>query len=102
MAQVFVVGHDWGAAVAWWLCMLRPDKVKALVNLSVPFSPRNPHRRTLDSLRAIFGDDYYMCRFQVANLLCPARYLFDQMTIQDSVAINVGSTPLLIRLVVFT
>ncbi|CAL9113188.1 uncharacterized protein LOC135618980 [Musa acuminata AAA Group] len=62
--QVFVVGHDWGAAVAWWLCMLRPDKVKALVNLSVPFSPRNPHRRTLDSLRAIFGDDHYMCRFQ--------------------------------------
>ncbi|XP_042419502.1 epoxide hydrolase A-like isoform X1 [Zingiber officinale] len=62
--QVFVVGHDWGAIVAWWLCVLRPDMVKALVNLSVPYSPRNPRRRTVESLRAIFGDDYYMCRFQ--------------------------------------
>ncbi|KAG6485561.1 hypothetical protein ZIOFF_054121 [Zingiber officinale] len=64
--QVFVVGHDWGAIVAWWLCVLRPDMVKALVNLSVPYSPRNPRRRTVESLRAIFGDDYYMCRFQVS------------------------------------
>ncbi|WOL10319.1 bifunctional epoxide hydrolase 2-like [Canna indica] len=62
--QVFVVGHDWGANVAWWLCMLRPDKVKALVNMSVPFTPRNPHRRTVDSLRATFGDGHYICRFQ--------------------------------------
>ncbi|XP_020593143.1 uncharacterized protein LOC110033488 [Phalaenopsis equestris] len=62
--KVFVVGHDWGAVVAWNLCVLRPDRVKALVNLSVAFSPRNPARRPLDSLRALYGDDYYMCRFQ--------------------------------------
>ncbi|XP_039115094.1 epoxide hydrolase A-like isoform X2 [Dioscorea cayenensis subsp. rotundata] len=24
--QVFVVGHDWGALVAWHLCLFRPDK----------------------------------------------------------------------------
>lgn len=63
--KVFVVGHDWGAMVAWWLCMLRPDRVRALVNLSVAFSPRNPARRPVDSLKAIFGDDHYICRFQV-------------------------------------
>ncbi|XP_008789846.1 epoxide hydrolase A-like [Phoenix dactylifera] len=62
--QVFVVGHDWGAVVAWWLCMLRPDRVRALVNMSVAFSPRNPARRPVDSLRALFGDDHYICRFQ--------------------------------------
>ncbi|WOH09153.1 hypothetical protein DCAR_0728608 [Daucus carota subsp. sativus] len=28
------------------------------------FSPRNPTRRPLQSLRAAFGDDYFMCRFQ--------------------------------------
>ncbi|KAG6487974.1 epoxide hydrolase A-like [Zingiber officinale] len=62
--QVFVVGHDWGAIVAWWLCVLRPDKVKALVNLSVPYNPRNPKLKTVDGIRAIFGEDHYICRFQ--------------------------------------
>lgn len=63
--QAFVVGHDWGAIVAWWLCLFRPDRVKALVNLSVAFSPRNPKYKPVDMLRAAYGDDYYVCRFQV-------------------------------------
>ncbi|CAL5352281.1 uncharacterized protein LOC114321756 [Camellia sinensis] len=63
--QIFLVGHDWGAVMAWYLCLLRPDRVKALVNMSVVYSPRNPRRKPLESLRAAFGDDYYMCRFQV-------------------------------------
>jgi len=63
--QAFVVAHDWGAVVAWWLCLFRPDRVKALVNLSVAFSPRNPKYKPVDMLRAAYGDDYYICRFQV-------------------------------------
>ncbi|KAH7655046.1 Soluble epoxide hydrolase protein [Dioscorea alata] len=62
--KVFVVGHDWGAIVAWHLCMLRPDKVKALVNLSVAFTPRNPARSSINSLRSHFGDAHYMVKFQ--------------------------------------
>ncbi|PIA61300.1 hypothetical protein AQUCO_00300676v1 [Aquilegia coerulea] len=63
--QVFVVGHDWGAMIAWYLCLFRPDLVKALVNLSVPFIPRNPSIKFVDGFRALFGDDYYICKFQV-------------------------------------
>ncbi|XP_028786884.1 uncharacterized protein LOC114742839 [Neltuma alba] len=62
--KVFVVGHDWGAITAWYLCLYRPEKVRALVNLSVPFTPRNPKRKPLDTLRAVYGTDYYICRFQ--------------------------------------
>ncbi|KAJ8766760.1 hypothetical protein K2173_007827 [Erythroxylum novogranatense] len=62
--KVFVVGHDWGALVSWYLCLFRPDKVKALVNLSVVFSPRNPKRKIIETLRAVYGDDYYIVRFQ--------------------------------------
>ncbi|GER33371.1 alpha/beta-Hydrolases superfamily protein [Striga asiatica] len=62
--KVLVVGHDWGALVAWSLCLYRPDKVNALVNLSVPFSRRNPGRKPLETLRAVYGDEYYICRFQ--------------------------------------
>ncbi|XP_047268237.1 epoxide hydrolase A-like [Capsicum annuum] len=36
--NVFVVAHDWGAVIAWHLCLFRPDKVKALVNLSVQWT----------------------------------------------------------------
>ncbi|XP_019151784.1 PREDICTED: bifunctional epoxide hydrolase 2-like [Ipomoea nil] len=62
--KVFVVGHDWGAMMAWALCLYRPDKVKALVNMSVCFTPRNPKSKPLETLRAVYGDDYYICRFQ--------------------------------------
>ncbi|KAL9277845.1 hypothetical protein ACSQ67_024935 [Phaseolus vulgaris] len=62
--KVFVVGHDWGAMTAWVLSLFRPDRIRALVNLSVAFTPRNPKRKPLDSLRAVYGNDYYICRFQ--------------------------------------
>ncbi|XP_020254887.1 uncharacterized protein LOC109831841 [Asparagus officinalis] len=62
--KVFVVGHDWGALVAWSLCMFRPDRVKALVNLSVAFNPRNPAKKPVDYFKSIYGDDYYICKFQ--------------------------------------
>jgi pimeloyl-ACP methyl ester carboxylesterase len=31
-----VVGHDWGAAVAWWLALDRPDRVATLSAVNVP------------------------------------------------------------------
>src|ERR1044072_3842132 len=34
--QAVVVGHDWGAPVAWITAMLRPDVVRAVAGLSVP------------------------------------------------------------------
>lgn len=59
------MGHDWGAMVAWDLCTLKPDRVKALVNLSVMYSPRNPNQKPLDFYMNVFGEDHYICRFQV-------------------------------------
>ncbi|KAJ6832552.1 uncharacterized protein M6B38_344330 [Iris pallida] len=44
--------------------MFRPDKVKALVNLSVPFMSRNPAMKPEDYFRLIYGDEHYICRFQ--------------------------------------
>ncbi|KAI3981393.1 hypothetical protein MKX01_031190 [Papaver californicum] len=62
--KVFVVGHDWGAIMSWYLCLFRPDRVEALVNLSVAFTPRSPLHRPIEALRAIYGDEYYIIRFQ--------------------------------------
>jgi pimeloyl-ACP methyl ester carboxylesterase len=37
-----VVGHDWGAPVAWHCALFRPDRFRAVAGLSVPFRPRGP------------------------------------------------------------
>lgn len=34
--RAHVVGHDWGAAVAWWLALTRPETVTRLVVANVP------------------------------------------------------------------
>lgn len=41
-----VAGHDWGAPVAWHAALLRPDRFKAVIGLSVPFRPRGLVRPT--------------------------------------------------------
>ncbi|XP_038709383.1 epoxide hydrolase A-like [Tripterygium wilfordii] len=79
--QVFLVGHDWGAYVAWWFCLLRPDRVKALVNLSVPFMPRNPKIKPIDGFRAVLGNDFYGCRFQEPGEIEEEFAQFDTATV---------------------
>lgn len=44
--QAVIVGHDWGAPVAWHAALLRPDRFRAVVGLSVPFRPRGSARPT--------------------------------------------------------
>ncbi|CAL1407512.1 unnamed protein product [Linum trigynum] len=67
--QVALVAHDWGALVGWYLCLFRPDLVKAYVCLSVPFRPRNPKMKPVEGMRLVFGEDYYMCRFQEPGVI---------------------------------
>jgi len=35
--QINLVGHDWGAAVAWWVATMYPERLKKLVILNVPY-----------------------------------------------------------------
>jgi pimeloyl-ACP methyl ester carboxylesterase len=37
-----VIGHDWGAPVAWHCALFRPDRFRAVAGLSVPFRQRGP------------------------------------------------------------
>jgi pimeloyl-ACP methyl ester carboxylesterase len=41
-----IAGHDWGAPVAWHCALLRPDRFRAVIGLSVPFWSRFPIRPT--------------------------------------------------------
>src|ERR1044071_8704767 len=54
-SQAVVIGHDWGAPVAWNAALLRPDRIRAVAGLSVPPSPRAPLLPTT-RMRHVFGD----------------------------------------------
>ncbi len=41
-----IAGHDWGAPVAWHAALLRPDRFRAVIALSVPYRPRGAARPT--------------------------------------------------------
>ena len=41
-----IAGHDWGAPVAWLAALLRPDRFRGVIGLSVPYRPRGKVRPT--------------------------------------------------------
>ena len=62
--QVVLVGHDWGSPITWTTALLRPDLVRGLALLSVPYSPRG-HRRPTDAYREMGGgEEFYISYFQ--------------------------------------
>jgi pimeloyl-ACP methyl ester carboxylesterase len=44
--QAVIAGHDWGAPVAWHAALMRPDRFRGVIGLSVPYRPRGPVRPT--------------------------------------------------------
>jgi pimeloyl-ACP methyl ester carboxylesterase len=66
-AQAVVVGHDWGAPVAWHTALLRPDRVRGVAGLSIPYTPRG-QVSGLTVLRSALGDGFYMQYFQALGV----------------------------------
>lgn len=42
-----IAGHDWGAPVAWHAALLRPDRFRGVIGLSVPLTRRPPVHPTM-------------------------------------------------------
>jgi pimeloyl-ACP methyl ester carboxylesterase len=61
--QAVIVGHDWGAPLAWHTALLRPDRIRGVVGLSVPYTPRAPVP-PIAALRAAAGENFYIVYFQ--------------------------------------
>ncbi|KAK9265963.1 hypothetical protein L1049_003487 [Liquidambar formosana] len=79
--QAFVVGHDWGAVAGWYLSLFRPDRVKGLVSLGVPYSPRSPNSKLVEVIRQTHGDGYYVCQFQKPGRAEMAFARYDYLTV---------------------
>jgi epoxide hydrolase 4 len=61
-----LIGHDWGAAIAWWVAAEHPDLVHRLVIANVPH-PRVFRRHVFTSLRQLMAS-WYMFFFQLPFL----------------------------------
>jgi epoxide hydrolase A/B len=65
--QAVIVGHDWGAPVAWHAAMFRPDVFTAVAGLSVP-PPFRGRGRPLDMLRQSGISNFYWQYFQTPGI----------------------------------
>ena len=61
-----VAGHDWGAAVAWWLALSYPERIESLTAVNVPHPTvmETTLRNSLSQLRK----SWYMFAFQLPAL----------------------------------
>ncbi len=64
--RAVLVGHDWGAAVAWWVAARHPERVAKLVAINVPHpaAMRGYVGRSLAQLRK----SWYILAFQIPAL----------------------------------
>ncbi len=66
--QAVLVGHDFGAVVAWAAPLLHPDRFSGVVGLSFPPVPR-PRVPTTQAFRKLFGENFfYILYFQEPGL----------------------------------
>jgi pimeloyl-ACP methyl ester carboxylesterase len=66
--RALVVGHDWGAIVAWYLAQAAPERLAGVAALSIPFWPRPPRPPTV-IWKEVFGDRFfYMLHFQTPGV----------------------------------
>jgi len=64
--RIFLAGHDWGAAVAWSVALLHPNRVARLAILNVPHP--SVMRRYLMQDRRQLRKSWYMFFFQIPYL----------------------------------
>lgn len=65
--QAVIIGHDWGAPVAWHAALFRPDIFAAVAGLSVP-PPFRGRGRPLETLRKDGIDNFYWQYFQTPGV----------------------------------
>ena len=63
-----VVGHDWGAAVAWWVGIAHPNRVEKLVILNVPHLSRKVMGAVLLTRPGQLLKSWYIFAFQLPRL----------------------------------
>lgn len=63
ISTAVIIGHDWGADYAQRACVMRPDRFRALVSISIPFAPRGDTSLWDDLRTRGLGERYYAFDF---------------------------------------
>lgn len=63
IARATIVGHDAGTTTAYHAALMRPDRIRGVMGLSVPYIPRGPVS-LIGALRAAMPAEFYMLYFQ--------------------------------------
>ncbi|GAB2262684.1 hypothetical protein Droror1_Dr00003681 [Drosera rotundifolia] len=90
--EVFLVGHDFGAIIAWYFCLFQPDRIKALVNMSVVYMTRTQFLKPTEGLKLVAGEDFYICRFQEPGVVEEEYSKVDTSLLLKSILTSHGST----------
>uniref|UniRef100_A0A4W4F9S4 AB hydrolase-1 domain-containing protein n=1 Tax=Electrophorus electricus TaxID=8005 RepID=A0A4W4F9S4_ELEEL len=53
LAQVTLVGHDWGGVVAWNMAQCHPERLRAVASLNTPLFPMDPNKDPMERLKSI-------------------------------------------------
>ncbi len=64
--QLVLIGHDWGAPIVWNTAFTRPDRIRAVAGLSVPFTgaPQRPFTEVFREHFTAKGRFFYQEYFQ--------------------------------------
>ena len=65
-APAVLIGHDWGAPIVWNSALIRPDRVRAVAGLSVPYTgvPQQSFSRMIAEVFTSRGKFFYQHYFQ--------------------------------------
>jgi epoxide hydrolase A/B len=69
-APAVLIGHDWGAPIVWNTALIRPDRVRAVAGLSVPYVgiPQRSFRELYEYLFTARGKFFYQHYFQAEGV----------------------------------
>jgi len=69
-APAVIVGHDWGAPIVWNSALIRPDRVRAVAALSVPYGgvPQRSLREIYEQVFTSRGRFFYQHYFQAVGV----------------------------------
>ncbi len=66
---VTLIGHDWGAPIVWNTAIVHPDRVRAVVGMSVPYTPAMGFS-LLDVFEQVYADRFfYMLHFRKPGVI---------------------------------
>ena len=95
-SEAVIIGHDWRAPVAWHAALIRPDRFRGVIGLSVPYRPRQAGTARPTSLMPQTDDAiFYQLYFQQPGV-AEAEFERDHRQMESSIGTAVRRACLLV------